>query len=220
MIHLPNDTQHLVNVGSNGSGKTVAGLWHLSLRDFTSKPWVIVDQKRDALIVAIGMIEIRPGDVPKKPGLYVTHPLPTDEDDAAMESALWKIWARENIGLFFDEGLMFAKSKALNSIYTQGRSKHIPVITNSQRPVFLSRFAFSEASFFQVFRLNDVRDVDTVRTMLPSLPRRYTLPKFHSYYYDSPDNQLTLFGPVPGPDQVLEAFHAKLMPARKVKVFL
>lgn len=228
MARLPNNSQRLVNVGSTGTGKTVAGLWHLSQRNFSPSdpdgmPWIMVDQKGDALIATLGAVEIPYKNgrypLPEKPGLYVVRPLPIEAHELAMEGLLWDVWARENVGLYIDEGYMFAKSRALNSIYTQGRSKHIPVITNSQRPVWLSRFTFSEADFFQVFRLNDVRDVDSIRTMLPELPKRYQLKPYHSLYYDVAENQLTTFSPVPKPIDVRAVFHAKLVPPKKVKVF-
>lgn len=224
MTRLPDNTQRLVNVGSTGTGKTVAGLWHLSHRNFDEMPWLLIDQKGDKLIREIGPVEIAFKNnryaMPTEPGLYVVRPLPIPEHEAAIEALLWDIWAQEYFGLYIDEGYMLAKSKALNSIYTQGRSKHIPVITNSQRPVWLSRFTFSEADFFQVFRLNDERDRDSMRTMLPDLPKRYKLKPYHSLYYDVAKNRLNEFLPVPGPEEVLARFQAKTVPARKVKVFV
>jgi len=214
---LPNDNQRIVIVGSTGSGKSVAGLWHLSHRDYHTKPWLIVDQKHDDKIAAINPPEIEPGEIPKKPGLYVTRPLPIEEHDEAMERALWKIWMQGNTGIFIDEGQMFQRSNALNSIYTQGRSKQIPVITNSQRPVCLSRFTFSEADFFQVFRLNDTRDKDTLKSMLPTLPKDYKLPAFHSLYYDVAADEISLWKPVPSEDQIISSFN---LPKQKKRFFL
>lgn len=179
-------------LGATGSGKTQAGLWHLSKRNFDAMPWIIIDYKRDESICALPAKEIGQNRCPKSPGLYVIHPLPDDD----IENMLWSIWQRENVGLFIDEGYMIGRnSKAFNAILTQGRSKHIPVIMLSQRPSWISRFCFSEAEFFQVFRLTDERDRKTVESFLPESLER--LPEYHSTYYDVGKNEQVILSPTP-----------------------
>ena len=49
-IRLPGNSDRLVVIGRTGTGKTQAGLWHLSLKNFKTFPFVMVDAKGDSLI--------------------------------------------------------------------------------------------------------------------------------------------------------------------------
>ncbi len=212
---LPSDRQRLAIVGRTGTGKTIAALWHLSKRNLTKKPWIIYDFKGDEHLAHIQRARHVGLDfVPKSKdhGVFIVHPLPNEED--AVEAQMWKLWDRENVGLYIDEGYM-TDNPALQAILTQGRSKHIPVIVLSQRPVWLSRFVFSEADFLQIFDLNDRRDRTTVSSFVPvDLDMR--LPDFHSHYYDVGRNKLFEFKPVPREEILLEAIDAQLKPNRRV----
>jgi hypothetical protein len=109
---------------------------------------------------------------------------------------------------------MFDKSAAFNALLTQGRSKNIPLITLSQRPVWLSRFVFSEADFFQIFWLNDTRDRKTVNSFTPfSLEKR--LPDYHSFWYNVGRDTTNVLAPVPEASVLLETFHQKLKPQKR-----
>lgn len=211
-MRFPDDTQHLSIVGKNGSGKTQAAVWHLSRRSFDEIPWIVLNHKRDALVDEIYGIQKIDLDkkLPKKPGIYVAHPVPQVDDDA-QEEFLRAIWNKENIGLYVDEGYMLKRSKAFDAILTQGRSKHIPVIVLSQRPVWLSRFVFSEATFFQVFRCTDYRDRQTVANFVPA-DLEAILPPYHSLWYDSGQDTVYRFRPVPSRGQILDRFHARMRP--------
>lgn len=219
-MRLPNDSQRLVIVGRTGSGKTRAGIWHLSNRNF-NKPWLIFDYKRDDLIAQTPAIEIGVYDkLPQKGGLYVVRPNPTDEDNDAVESMLLKCWEKGNIGLYFDEGFMVPAQrpyKAMNMILTQGRSLRVPCITLSQRPVELSRFVFSEADFFQLFDMNDIRDRKTVGAFMPSEASQRIPQEFCSWYYDVGKNDLVILSPVPSDDEILSGFD---IPKKKAFYFL
>lgn len=213
-MRLPSDTHRLVIAGRTGSGKTRAGMWHLSKRDF-SKPWIILDYKRDDLISQSPAVEIGVKDkLPNHGGLYVIRPNPTDEDNDAIEIMLYRCWQRGNIGIYCDEGFMVPAQrpyKAMNMILTQGRSLRVPVITLTQRPVELSRFVFSEADFFQLFDMNDMRDRKTVGAFMPN-DASQRLPEFHSWFYDVGKNDLVIMKPVPGDDEILAGFK---IPKRK-----
>lgn len=212
-LRLPGPTHRTAVVGRTGSGKTQAAVWHLSRQNFDKMPWVIFDYKTDDLINSIeGAQHIALGEVPKQAGIYIVHPLPSEQTE--VEEYLWKLWARENVGVYVDEGYMLGDNKAFESILTQGRSKRIPVIVLSQRPAWITRFVFSEADFFQVFHLNDKRDKKTVEAFLPqNLSSR--LPDFHSFYYDVGRDALHTFAPVPDADTLMEAFSARLTKRRK-----
>src|SRR5258707_1082026 len=155
--------------------------------------------------------------VPKKKdyGLYRLSVSPYDlegspKQESVMDQYLKKLWEREHIGLFFDETYPLGNSKALVLCLTQGRSKRIPMILNTQRPVWITRFAFSEASFIQVYDLNDERDIDTVESFVPfDWDKEPPLKEFQSWYYDIGKNTLVRLNPVPDMDRIRERFEEK-----------
>lgn len=219
MARLPGPDKRLAITGSTGSGKTVAGVWHLAQTDWWQKngrPWVIFDWKRDRLIAKLPAKEISINSPPpKKPGLYVVRPIP-NIDDEAVTNFIWKCWEQEETGLYFDEGYMVGqRNPAFNACLTQGRSKRIQMIVLSQRPAWMSRFVFSEADFFQVFRLNDRRDYDTIQSMI-SIDVRKRLAPYHSYWYDVGADEGTEFLPVPGEKEILASFNERVRRKHKV----
>lgn len=208
MIRLPSNSHHHAVVGSNGSGKTRAAVWHLSKRNYNRVPWIILDFKHDDLIAELPANEIDVKDkLPKDAGLYVVRPHPYQQDEVA--DMLVRIWSRENIGVYVDEGYMIESAdanKAYKLLLTQGRSKHIPTITLSQRPVWINRFVLSEATFYQTFRLNDDRDRKALQQFMPNEAAK-ELPPFHSWYYDAGKNTLDVLGPVPSDDEIVSGFN-------------
>lgn len=216
-MNFPGDTERLTIVGTTGSGKTHAGLWHLSRRNYDVKPWVIYDWKGDEFIASLeGTFELDVSDkAPEHPGLYIVSPVPED-DDEAVEQQMTDIWRAENIGVFIDEGYMVqAKNKGYRKLLTQGRSKHIPMIILSQRPVWMDKFTFTESEFKQVFRLQSDDDVKKMQEYIPfDLTRR--LQRRWSYYYDAMEDRLDILRPVPDQDVIRSAFAAKLAGIKKV----
>jgi hypothetical protein len=224
-MRLPNESQSVLILGKNGSGKSRAAVWHLAQKDLQNFPWIVINHKNEELIDSIPgaqMVDMK--FTPKKPGLYVYHPIPEADDDA-VTSLLWRIYKKENVGVYIDEGYMInPRDPALTALYTQGRSKHIPLITLSQRPSKISRFAVSEAAFLQVFYLVDKRDRETVNAFIPysleNLMRTVPgedrlLPEFHSVYYDVGKNDLAIMAPVPDDVAILSLFENKLKTNRK-----
>lgn len=214
-MNLPTDSQRISIIGPTGSGKTVVAVWHLSLRGYDSKPWIVYNFKDDKNIDDIPHVRhIGVEEIPIRPGVYVVHPKP--HETAEVENQMWEIWARQNIGVYVDEGYMLGtNNRAFRSILTQGRSRQIPVIVLSQRPVWMDRFVFSESEFFQVFNLRNRKDIKSVQEFVPvNLDQR--LPKFHSFYYDVGEDSVSILKPVPMVEEIYKSFDARLKRLKKV----
>ena len=218
-FRLPDTTQRVAIVGRTGSGKTQFATWILSNAAFDQQPYIIYDWKRDGLIGQIPYLEeIGLGEVPRHGGLYVVHPLPHDEE--AVEQSFAAIWQQENVGLYVDECYMINKnSKWYKACLTQGRSKHIPIINLTQRPVEVSRFMFSESDFYSAFHLNDSRDQDTVNAFMPvDISKR--LPQYHSHWYDVGRDASFEMLPAPAAADILTKFNDRLQPDKPARIFI
>lgn len=220
-VTQPGPSDRTLIAGRTGSGKTVAGIYHLSNQNYTDMPWIIWDFKRDKAIQTIDYValDVESSLPPTRPGIYVLSPLPDQKE--AIEQFLWRCWEQENIGQYVDEGYMIApskegRSKAFRAILTQGRSKRIPVIINTQRPVDIDRFAISEADYFQIFHLNDERDRKTVQSFvnkgLVNLDKQ--LERYHSYYYDIKEDAAVKLGPVPMAEDSISYINSRLRQMR------
>ncbi len=222
-MQLPGSQDRISIFGRTGSGKTTAAVWHLSLKDFKSMPWIVFNHKRTRMVDSIpGAQFMGMDEFPKKGrgGLYIYHPVP-EFDDEKMTGLMWKILQTGHIGVYFDEGYMVnPRDHALTALYTQGRELHIPMITLSQRPTKISRFGVSEADFYQLFHLVDKRDRETVNAFIPysleklmvappGTPR--ALPEYHSVYFDVGANHMNICGPVPDEETILAVFADKLI---------
>jgi hypothetical protein len=214
-MRLPDESNRLAIVGATGSGKTQAALWHLSMRDFDQRPWLIYNFKTDKAIDGIPYSQsIQLDEVPVRPGIYIAHPHPDQTEE--VENQMWSVWEKEGIGVYVDEGYMVGRQNpAFRALLTQGRSREIPMITLSQRPVWLDPFILSESEFYQVFRLNHKRDRKKVEEFIPAdLEAR--LPDYHSYYYDVGANKITILKPVPDIRKIHETFAKRLARVRKM----
>jgi hypothetical protein len=223
-FRLPNDSQHLAVVGKNGTGKTQFGAWALSRSTFTSQPKVIIEHKGDELLAQIeGVEDIDYSTIPKKPGLYRL--FAEKKDDDAMNDWLYRALRKENIGIYVDEGLEMPREPrytALRSFLTQGRSKRCPATMLVQRPFHVSKFLFSEASFFAVFRLQDQNDQDRIHEFTPD-QRKFPLwnldeplPKYYCRWYDSDAEYSAILSPVPSEDEILQTFYDRLRLRRRL----
>jgi len=191
---MPGDTHRVAILGQTGSGKTMAGIWHLSRRRFDRMPWIIFDFKGDEHIESLPARELKiTRHPPTSPGLYVVRPMPGQEDE--VETFLWRTWKNGRTGLYFDEGYMVTGSDAFRAILTQGRSKRLPAIILSQRPMWMDNFVFTEASFFQVFHLLYKKDRDKVDAFV-NADMEKRLPDYHSWWYQVGRDKLSVLGPV------------------------
>jgi DNA helicase HerA-like ATPase len=210
-FRFPGGDARTTVIGATGTGKTTCGVWLLSNQRFDKRPWIVVDFKREGIFDYIGIPPIRhiglTERIPRKPGLYLVSPRP-DEDDA-LEAWLWKVWERENTGLFVDEASLMPDRDAFRAILQQGRSKRIPLIACTQRPVDVKRGLFSEASYFCIYRMADRRDYKTVEGFVPA-DLSAPLPVHHWHWYDVQKNKLMHMGPVPRPETVAASVRERI----------
>lgn len=216
-IRLPGGGDRTVIIGPTGSGKTIFGAWLLGLQRFDKRPWVALDFKGEELWYRVGdppMRRLRLGSMPGKRGLYRMDVNPGDEDE--LEEWLWRVWKKENIGLFIDEVSLVPRKAAFKAILRQGRSKRIPVIACTQRPVDCDREVFSESQYRVLFGIEDMtRDYPVIKGLFgngdirealarrdgmaareerdPDARQRWTL------YYDARQRKLDTLRPVPPP---------------------
>lgn len=211
----PGPSDRTAIVGRTGSGKTVAGAWHLSGKDFNSQPWFALNTKGDPLLNQIAAIEgVKSLEieqpVPNEPGLYIINTRP--DQGIEIDTFLGRMWERQNCGLYVDEGYMLDVIDNFNALLTQGRSRNCPIIVLSQRPAWISKFVFSEADFVQLFNLQIQDDRKKIGQLVP-VDKDYRLRKHHSYWYNVGDDTLVELQPVPPPAAILSRFRAKFAAA-------
>ena len=215
-FQLPGRDKRTAIIGSTGSGKTVLACWVLAHADWHKRPCYVLDYKGDSLIGEIGMEEINVNlPPPRKPGLYRVRLIP-EVTDEALTKFLWRVWQNENAIVYTDEGFMIPRrDPAFLALLTQGRSKNIQMITLVQRPVWCSKFVFSEANHFYVMRLQTEDDRKYVSGYLDGTPID-RLPRFHSYWYSADEQEGAHLAPVPGTGEILDIFEQRRKVERKV----
>lgn len=202
---LPGAADRTAVIGATGTGKTVLGAWLLSKQRFDKRPWVCIDFKDEELWDMVGtppMQTLKVHQLPGKHGLYRMRVQPWDSD--ALEEWLKRVWSRGNIGLFVDEVSLIPQKEAFKAILRQGRSRRIPVIACSQRPVDVDREVWSEANYISVFRLDDIRDYKIIKGFTRDAPIDRQLPEFWSHWYDKKKYTCIPLQPVPSPASIAD----------------
>lgn len=213
-------------LGRTGAGKTVFSFMLLAEQDYDAKPWIIIDYKKDRLFAKLlksfkGIVKrLHPDDKPPtKPGLYVMQPV-LKADDVAVEAFLMACYRKGNIGLYIDEGYAVPQELALDAILTQGRSLDIPVIACYQRPVWMTRFATSQADYVAVFHIKDAPDRKRIleftgHVTMPGgsiINANTRLPKYHCLWYDTAEDETRVLRPAPPEAEIFARFAARLKP--------
>ena len=219
-VTFPGPDQRVAIVGRTGSGKTTAALWHLSGKDFEAQPWLMVNTKGDPHLLKLASLEgvqtISVHDTPDEKGLY--HVLPKmPEQGPELDEMIGRVWEKQNCGIYIDEGYMIKPDKNLNACLTQGRSRNIPMIVLSQRPVWISKFVFSECDYVQLFNLSRRNDRIAATDFVP-VDKDYRLAPHCSYWYNEATELLVEFGPVPNNAAILDTFRAKFPPEQAQEV--
>jgi hypothetical protein len=204
----------------NGSGKSVFAAHMVSYAPLDRMPYILVDYKDEDLFNRVERARYLDfKDVPKEPGFYILKAEPSKDDDKVNEF-LYRQLKAEKRGLIYDEGFSIPNKGAMETIYMQGRSKHVPVITLTQRPSWLTRYAFTENSYLCYFRLTDKEDQKTIKRWLPDDDPvwnfKKVLPKYWARWYDNQQNASFVLKPAPDAETILERFDDKLHFRRKV----
>ena len=205
--------QRVAIIGSAGSGKSMMGAHLLSASPFDKMPAVIIDYKYEKLYQHRALkklvTELKPTSAaPRRPGLFIVHPLPTEVDE--MEDFLWRIWDQGRTLVVVDEGYLLPDRAALQALLTTGRSKKIPMFVLSQRPVEMNRFIFSEANHYCIFRLNDRRDWQNVNGFTRGIvPDTHERQRYHSWWYDAEQDETFRLAPVPDADTIVARLAAR-----------
>lgn len=220
-IRLPDTSNRTTILGRTGSGKTRFGAWLLSVSPFHKIPYVIIDHKREKLFDRSDrIIPIGPREIPNHAGLYIMQPDVRDyAHDGNLDAWFNDVLDHENIGTYLDEGYSVKQhSKSFRALLTQGRSKQCPVITLSQRPSQISKFAFTEADYFAFFQLSLEDDRKVAQSFAPKkrIDLDKSLPAFYSHWYDVAADRVDVLAPVPSDDEILTQIENRLQPKRKV----
>lgn len=213
---LPRLDERLVVIGRTGSGKTQGAAWILSRAPFDEQPYIIVNFKSDHLLNSIPHLKhIDFNERPKYPGVYMITPTPL-HDEEHVEKFLREVWTWQDTGIFMDECYEIPKnSRAFGSLLRQGRSRSIPMIICTQRPVAVDRAVFTEASKYMLFDVVDGRDLKIVAEFIPPgiIPNR--IPQFCSVWYDVASREAIRLNPVPSAETILQTFEDRLRPRHK-----
>ena len=225
-FRFPDLDERVAIMGHTGSGKTIGGLWLLSEAQFHKQPYIIFDLKEEKTfrqIPKLRVLDHNTFEMPDSEGLFTVRVLPTRANHEIINGYLHRIWKAGHIGVFVDEGHEMPDSDELRSIYITGRSRYIPVIAASQRPVMVPRHMISEADYHMNYNLHDKRDRDTVRAFTPD-PRidpiwntDRKLERHHWRWFDSKRDLSFISRPVPPPDKIVAKINTRLEP---YKVFI
>lgn len=201
---MPTNSQHIMILGKNGTGKTTEALWHLSQRDF-DRPWIIIDFKRDELVnslpvTALASIEDKP---PSDPGLYVVHATwQHAEPRGRLEKYFYEIMDQKRTGILIDEGQRIGQhNPGFRTVLFEGRQPEVCMIYLTQRPSFIDTVAMSEPAFFQIFMLQHIdhwrRLWEVIEEERLDPARLREAGDHHSYYWDSNHDTLEILAPCP-----------------------
>jgi len=114
-------------------------------------------------------------------------------------------------------------SRPLRSILTQGRSLEIPVILCTQRPKLITISAFTEANYYMIFDLNHPDDRKIVAGYVGRKEELPELARYHFWWYDRIEKELTAMRPVPDRAMIIGNIRARqeaLARQSKAKVYL
>jgi energy-coupling factor transporter ATP-binding protein EcfA2 len=202
--------KHGVIVGKTGSGKSQQ-LLHLALSN--EQPVIIFDTKLDDDFLFLA----RKNEISRVCHSYKELADELKRNDAeylivrpqefelsnpqALDNYLHLIYTKaNNKTVFLDEAYQFHTNggragTGLTAIMTRGRSIGLSLIACTQRPVWVSKFLLTEASYFYIYELNNKADRKIVSESVEYDQEKP--PRYHYYYHDFSMHNSELREPVP-----------------------
>lgn len=222
-FRIPNESERVTVMGMTGGGKTQGASFVLSRMDTTTRPWVLLDFKREALFDEFEPFDLPDFRPPRDPGLYRRRVSAYDVLNGDVDNLLNEIHSEGNCGIFVDEGMALEQSLAFQTVLTQGRSLQIPMIVCSQRPKKIPIAAFSEANFFMIYNLTHPDDKKLAANYVGQTKPLKRLPRYHFYWYDVVEDKLLICRPVPDRLDIARVIATKqlsLVKQQKARVYL
>jgi hypothetical protein len=210
----PGDSDRLLIAGATGTGKTRAAVHWLSLADFSEMTWIAMDFKGDDTLAKMPVSDVIDIDdtIPERPGLFYVLVEPKRYRSPTSEFFL-RAYNRGGVGLLIDETLAIGSTnEGFNTALFMGRSRRIPIIMCTQRPVGMEVNAKAQATFFQTLDLNFADDRESMQKNFPKeeIDLEKRLPEFCSYWYDVRRRYATTLDPMPSEDESFEVIAEKL----------
>ena len=151
-------------VGRTGSGKSLWCRWILSR---SRQKWTIIDLKHDPCWNDFGLIIDKLPDTKKLLKLFIDSQFIVIRPKIHLIDSIddWILYIHDeidNIGLCVDE-LYFISSNGrcgpgLLAWLTRGRVRKQSFLGGTQRPAWITKFCYSESSYFAIFDLNLLED--------------------------------------------------------------
>jgi energy-coupling factor transporter ATP-binding protein EcfA2 len=202
---IPKHGERALIVGRSGSGKTTFAkwmLWHMPgaiIYDTKTEPAfddmgpVVATTEQAFKVFAEEGDEVDYVIVRPDPGL-IAYPMALDQ------MLLDHYDYGHGITAYIDEGYQFHKNgrpgPGYLSLLTRGRSREITTITSSQRPAFLSLFAFTELNHLYAFRLQHDDDRARLGNVISGYAKRPKPPIHHFDYALADEETITRFPPI------------------------
>lgn len=198
--------ERAIIAGRTGSGKTVLGGW---LARRSPQKWIVFNPKHTAGYNELPNVEILDGFKARKidkalndSRFVVLNFAPAESTAPFMDACIrWLHDQYDNIGLIADELYTLHDSgrplPGLTAWLTRGRERKQSFIGLTQRPVWISRFCFSEADYIGGMSLQLASDR---KAMMQNTGRAEYLKKLDAHYwlwYRVAADELDLYGPVP-----------------------
>lgn len=203
-IPIPAHGERALVVGRSGSGKTQFSKWML----WHMPGAIIYDTKGESAFDEMGPVVSTTDDafrvfaedeeadfvvVRPEPGL-IAYPMALDE-------MLLDHYDRgDGVTAYLDEAYQFHKNgrpgPGYLSLLTRGRSRDITTITGSQRPAFLSLFAFTELNHLYAMRLQHDDDRARLANIIAGYDRRPKVPMYHVDYARADTESIRTFPPI------------------------
>lgn len=210
-----NKGEHVIIAGQTGSGKSV--MLQELLRKATTAPVIVLDSKIDdgflSLNVSHETLEIFSGGIAayrkyiKKPVrrlpdyLIIRPPVNEVTDPTVLDEYLQAtynllrggcVMAVDELYMIHDGG---RAGNGLVSFLTRGRSANKSFYGATQRPRWVSRFCFSEATHYFIFKLMEKADRASLQHI--GYSKEKVLDNFHFFYYGVKENKQGYFKPIP-----------------------